>query len=860
MPPHLHNARRELRFLQEALGLQTHAAPSRGATYPVFVCIDCEAYERDQSAITEIGVAVLDTKDVQDYNPSEGLPMWLTKIKAAHYRPIEHANLLNRQFVAGREESFDFGSTTWISTLDITAVLRRIFSAPADILHAANLDKKLPTDCQDVVFVAHGLRNETKYLRGLGFPLNGQGGRHRVVRCVDTQIVAGGTKKAHPSLQRLLRALKIEPVNLHNAGNDAVYTLHALISMAVMDYNKPGSVFAALQEANALKLPALKYNTNHAEHVYAGTATASSEGERSEFHSTSHQPTRLPVVQQPEKVSLSPISNLKRRPEDDPESSATGTEVKTSPLGGRGLFATKKLAQGDVVIAMDRPLVAVLDEHRIEDTCSWCFSWTELPVLSGAGVNQALKDNWCTGCKKVKYCSKACQSKAWKAIHKQECKKLSAQSEEIPNLVVAAMQILAGLNLGNSLYGDVQNMETHRDEFEKLGAKKWDVMQLMSHTAVKFSGQEDNKSNLERAKMVVCAMMCNSSRLVTPTFDPLGLVLDPSTAVMNHSCSPNAVVVFDGPKLSVRVLERVQQGDEITISYIDSSAPYGVRQAELRDQYFFTCNCSKCKLGSAAPQDAFLETNQDFAERIKVIDGMIDQITQDPAWPRHILGQSTDMKRMSALQFYGYSYLESPDSTTAAQDPSNLRKAITILRNTGVWPISRAPMPALYQQYAVACLGAKRYNEALVALIRLHALIDPTIYPQAHHPVRIVHAWTLATIAKAVSNEPDTPFCKALQSCGVDLPVLFLALLAEIHEQVPRSHGKSSSFGQMVDGAWRTIMGPGGELDEQYSQQGVERPRQQEMLQQQIKELWPKVKAFAADDALAAQIDEALAG
>ena len=169
-------------------------------------------------------------------------------------------------------------------------------------------------------------------------------------------------------------------------------------------------------------------------------------------------------------------------------------------------------------------------------------------------------------------------------------------------------------------------------------------------------------------------------------------------------------------------------------------------------------------------------------------------------------------------------------------------------------------MPALIQQYAVACLSALRYNEALVAMIRLHILIDPVLYPQPHHPVRIVHAWTLATLAKAVSSDVNSPFCKALQACGVDLPFLFLALLAEIHEQVPKSHGPKSAFARTVENAWVSIMGPGGELDVQYQQMGVPRSQHQRILQDQIKELWPKIKAFAADDAVAAQIDEALAG
>ena len=168
-------------------------------------------------------------------------------------------------------------------------------------------------------------------------------------------------------------------------------------------------------------------------------------------------------------------------------------------------------------------------------------------------------------------------------------------------------------------------------------------------------------------------------------------------------------------------------------------------------------------------------------------------------------------------------------------------------------------MPALYQQYAVACLGAKRYNEALIAVLRLHVLIDPIIYPQAHHPVRIVHAWTLATLAKAVGSKPHSPFCQALQAYGVDLSMLFLALLTEIQEQVEKSHGVGSLFKRMVGAAWQAMMDPGGELDQQYGERGVRRDQWQQMLGSQIEQVWAKVKAFAEDDGIAAQIDEALA-
>jgi SET and MYND domain-containing protein len=420
------------------------------------------------------------------------------------------------------------------------------------------------------------------------------------------------------------------------------------------------------------------------------------------------------------------------------------------------------------------------------------------------------------------------------------------------------MQVIDGITADEPSYKAILELESHRDEFEKIGGERWKSISFMAHTALKLLGRDE--TILERAKIAVCILMCNSFGLLAPTYDSLGLALDPRISLINHSCSPNAVIVFDGPKMAVRSLSRIKKGEEVLISYVDSSSVFRLRQAQLQDQYFFTCACSKCKLGTPAPQDAFLKPPPEFDERIKAIDEMLPQIVNDPAWPKHILGESTDEKRLSALQYYAYSFLQSPDDANVNQDPARFRKALTICRNTGVFPLTRAPLPALYHQYAVACLSHKRYNEALVAMIRIYTTIDPTVYPQTHHPARVIHAWTLATLAKAVGSDPDSPFCKALQACGVDLSVLFLALLMQIHDQVPKSHGLESSFGRMVVGAFSAMMGPGGDLDVQYREKGVNREQWQKILRDQIKELWPKVKAFAEDEALAAEIDEAVAG
>ena len=195
-----------------------------------------------------------------------------------------------------------------------------------------------------------------------------------------------------------------------------------------------------------------------------------------------------------------------------------GAEVKKSALGGRGLFATQPFAPGDSVLALDRPLITALDKERVLDTCSWCFAWTELPVLSGAGVNAATKVHWC-GCKQVKFCSKTCQTRAWKAWHKQECKLLATQEEIVPNTVVAVMRMMQGVKNGQDSHKAILDMQTHRDDFEKAGGKKWEAMQLMAHTALKLLGEKQNTASLDPTVLAMCMVMCNSIRVITATFD-----------------------------------------------------------------------------------------------------------------------------------------------------------------------------------------------------------------------------------------------------------------------------------------------------------------------------------------------------
>ncbi|KAK3115689.1 hypothetical protein LTR53_004704 [Teratosphaeriaceae sp. CCFEE 6253] len=261
------HANQDLKLVQQMLGL----TPGVEATLSdaVFVCIDCEAFESDHSKITEVGVAVLDTRDTIGIDAGKDGQGWIKKMQYAHYRPKQHAMLRNRKFVKGCEQGFAFGVSTWINLVDARSILSNTFRHPTRLGEAGNLRTPLSGPLRNIVFVGHGASSDTAFLKQLGFDLTTDAD---TVLTIDTQRMAGGSKKSGVKLQRLLLSLGYDPVNLHNAGNDAAYTLQAMVTMALHDHASPGSVAANLHRHQG-KLPPFRYNRSLAPQIWAGTAT-----------------------------------------------------------------------------------------------------------------------------------------------------------------------------------------------------------------------------------------------------------------------------------------------------------------------------------------------------------------------------------------------------------------------------------------------------------------------------------------------------------------------------------------------------------------------------------------------------------
>lgn len=182
-------------------------------------------------------------------------------------------------------------------------------------------------------------------------------------------------------------------------------------------------------------------------------------------------------------------------------------EVRDSsiPGAGRGLFALQDFAPGDVVLRLERPFVAELAMDRLQDTCAWCFlRGARDPAERSLSASQNLPTGFvetktCTGCNRVRYCSKTCQTKAWKREHRHECKVLQPASRpDLPEGVRAVIKLLGRLKVDpegkDEALLEVLKFRPYTDEevmqrFTQQDPEKMQEWQTMGYAGWKYAGE-----------------------------------------------------------------------------------------------------------------------------------------------------------------------------------------------------------------------------------------------------------------------------------------------------------------------------------------------------------------------------------
>ncbi|KAL8795552.1 MAG: hypothetical protein Q9195_001973 [Heterodermia aff. obscurata] len=250
-------------------------------------------------------------------------------------------------------------------------------------------------------------------------------------------------------------------------------------------------------------------------------------------------------------------------------------------------------------------------------------------------------------------------------------------------------------------------------------------------------------------------ILTNTHTLTSASLDTLGISLSLSSARLNHSCTPNTYIVFSKVALSLRTFEHIPADTELTISYIDTTLPTHLRQAELHSRYFFICTCEGC---SFLPPPKALQFPTEIIEEISHL----------------LLAARTSQKPAQASEFltHAVSILES----LPPQRPSHVY-----------------PYPDVLHEMKHAAIGSQDWALALKYAFRFYHDIDPVQYPLSWHPVRVVHGWVMLRIMTQCATWDI--FNEAGGGARiVEWHYVFRKLWKEVMEAVGKSHGDDSAL------------------------------------------------------------------
>ncbi|KAK6510328.1 hypothetical protein TWF506_009446 [Arthrobotrys conoides] len=182
-----------------------------------FFSVDIESWERNHDIVTEVGL----TK----YNPGtrKGQGGSVDEITSDHIIIKEHRDYKNGNYVADASGNFEFGKSRQVP-------LAEIKNAIVNFVHTPEHNQR--------ILIGHDINADIEYLRKLGY----DGELKDFSMIFDTVEIWKAFANTFDGigLSRLCNELDISAWNLHNAGNDARYTMEAFLKMVSKAANGEG--------------------------------------------------------------------------------------------------------------------------------------------------------------------------------------------------------------------------------------------------------------------------------------------------------------------------------------------------------------------------------------------------------------------------------------------------------------------------------------------------------------------------------------------------------------------------------------------------------------------------------------------
>ncbi|KAM5533874.1 hypothetical protein V8D89_012414 [Ganoderma adspersum] len=481
-------------------------------------------------------------------------------------------------------------------------------------------------------------------------------------------------------------------------------------------------------------------------------------------------------------------------------------EIRESNNHGRGIYAKAAQVAGSIIFSIT-PHVSALSTGNLSHYCSACSG----PVSPTAGLKR------CPKCKIVHYCNSNCQNRDW-VWHKRECSALqkwaaSAPSSEvsIPSEPVRCLGRILWRSQKEGLDSvwatEIRMMHSNRNS---LQPSSFESHTHLAHSLVRYlslaSPQELAPYGLTSAGDLVdliSRFTTNTFTLTTPALAPIGICVSPMVAFVNHSCDPNAVIVFpradsaspaEEPRLHLVALRNIAPGKEIRISYVDTTLPAALRQKELKEVYSFVCQCTACTRALPADPRAALWCSKQCGGICPY--SAQDSDTEDPENVTRCvkcntivgdMGAVLDAVRVGQEALDKASSLQFSDAAKARQLTTNI---IPILVSAGLTPASHPllAMTRLHQELLIETLqdpGLKQetLDDAIRTAAKYGAGIQAVL--QKGHPVRAV---ALGELGKLLAVDEPSPAPASDAAANGRFPPSGPARLKLAYESLVKAH------------------------------------------------------------------------
>jgi|SRR5271170_5338933 len=289
----------------------------------------------------------------------------------------------------------------------------------------------------------------------------------------------------------------------------------------------------------------------------------------------------------------------------------------------------------------------------------------------------------------------------------------------------------------------------------------------------------------------------NSHTLADVTSETMGRIFDPTLALLNHSCNPNAALIYDSNVVHLRSIRDIRSGEQVTISYIDNTHIRPARQGQLLMNYFFECACPACEPPNRqfSVRDSYV--CDDSSCKAPIPSPYLPNVFSCPTCKKP---QSMTVRQLQTLELTALGVL---DKNLLAGDnlgklvTSTLLPTLVSLTSCPAWPPLRQPAPGLRKliidiSETTAKFGlAFQHSKALASppLINLH--------PEPCHPSRAVQMYKSGMLLAMLGM---------MQNDGEYLR-LAKGELEAAEELGKKSHGVGSEFLTRVTDRIRDVAG-----------------------------------------------------